>query len=283
MGKNSNTYVPLKSEIIKFHQDKQRFCDLRALKHNAEMRHHVNNRVYYPLFGKPFLLAWAVLEIALRDVPVLHSYNKLIELCRLPGYQAIVSDIIYYFDSHPELQPNAVLSAMINSNLVTPVSPDDDMLERNETNHDFEQYSENLSDFVNEHFNHDKDRIKITAPESPNLCLAIVLRTWFNFNGFNTNELEKWKDTRAETLINSRYDTRDKRRLTQLFARLSWNYSSKQLILEHAERWYKCRVSPGTIEQYLFDESKTCHAHPNDSPQVSREIEEYDIALGYPR
>jgi hypothetical protein len=37
------------------------------------------------------------------------------------------------------------------------------------------------------------------------------------------------------------------------------------------------------IEQYLFDESKTNHPHPNDSPQVSREIEEYDIALGYPR
>jgi hypothetical protein len=177
MGKNSNTFVPLKSQIIKFHQDKQRFRDLSELKHNTEMRRRVNDRVCYPLFGKPFLLAWAVLEIALRDLMVLLGYSKLIELCRLPGYQTIVNDIIYYFDSHPEIQPKAVISAIVNDNLATPISPADDIWERNETNHDFEHYSKNLLDFVNEHFNRDKDHIKITAPESPNLCLAINNRS----------------------------------------------------------------------------------------------------------
>ena len=259
------------------------WADRRANELNPAIQRRTNDRACYPSFGKPFLLTWGVLEVALHDAATLHGFNGLVELCKLPGFQSAANDIIFYLDAYEEFQPDAVISAMLNNNLTTPVTSDNSPIECNKINHDFEHYSDGVFNFINIFFNRNKDTIKITANSSPNLCLAVILRTWYNFNGFDLTELETWRDQHAEKLINSSDDSRNKRRLTQLFARLDWNYSTKQLILERAERWYKCRVKPGTIEAYLNEESTTIHPHRIDSPQVSREIEEYDNALGYPR
>jgi hypothetical protein len=148
-----------------------------------------------------------------------------------------------------------------------------------------------IDTFVFNSFNRGKDkdelRPKVTlmttpfSKGSPYLRSAIEFRTLTNVYAFDP---EKYIDPEAEEVMTSQKDTRVKRKLTKFFSNKSlWEMSHKEDLIHTAEMWYKCRVKPGTIEAYLNEESTTIDPHYIDSPQVSREIEEYDNALGYPR
>ena len=250
--------------------------EIRARENNPQSRSYLDRRVNSLRAGKSFVCAWYLLEYVIDTYPeICNHFKQIFELLGLPGCQSLIDD---WLDHLIGEKTNIDILQDVKNNKYC-------------ENVDVIKYTAEIDTFILDYFNRKKDkdelrpRVTLEATPfskgSPYLHAAIEYRTLANFYAFDP---EKYIDPEADEIMTSSKDSRVKRKLTKFFSNKDlWKMSHKADLINTAERWYKCRVNPGTIEAYLNEESRTNYLSRIDSPQVSREIEEYDNTLGYPR
>jgi hypothetical protein len=269
-------YRPVKVDL-----NRKALYDARSQQLNPNTRAFRNNdrRINFPPAGKPFLCAWYTLEYVIDTyLEICKRYGHLVELLRLPGCQILIDDWSTYST------PANVSDDATAMNVIPTV-----IKEKHGNNTDFAQYTQAIQEFVLLTFNRQIDREnqkpKVTTV-TLELHAAMEFRTLANYYGISPAELERYIDIRTEDAMTLPKNSRIRNQLSSLFTKFDWDMSHKAILLRGAEQWFKCRVSPGSIEQYLDDESKSNRHNPNHpltSDRVSHELEEYDIALGYQR
>lgn len=180
-------------------------------------------------------------------------------------------------------------------------------------NADLIRFNKLISEFVRVGFNRKEDlaknRPKVLVEKAPFLFFAIVFRsiaeycqvrleTW---NKYRPDEIDKVMTGSDPTTRQERKRVRLKKRdIKERYNQLKWILLKNKLLLKYANLWYKCRVNPGTIEDYLDELDKKAQSietskftnkqlkkfeaeyHP-DRSNIETAISPYDEATGYPR
>ena len=268
--------------------------EIRARENNPQSRSYLDRRVNSLRAGKSFVCAWYLLEYVIDAYPeICEHFGQIVELLALPGCQSLIDDWLDHLSGE--------------KNIGIP----EDVKNKYCENIDIIKYMTAIDTFVLDSFNRKKDkdelrpRVTLEATPfskgSPYLHAAIEYRTLANFYAFDP---EKYIDPEAEEIMTSSKDSKVKRKLTKFFSNKDlWEMSHQADLIHTAERWYKCRVNPGTIVQYISDESKRIDqeaANLSDEqleslyrtkkqipyPERSnteKDIAPFDEATGYPR
>jgi hypothetical protein len=266
--------------------------EIRAREKNPKTLPYMDRRVNSLIAGKSFICAWYLLEYVIDTYPeICKHFGQIVELLGLPGCQSLIDDWLDHLSGE--------------KNIGIP----EDVKNKYSENVDVIKYMAAIDTFVLDSFNRKKDkgelRWRVTliatlfSKGSPYLHSAIEFRTLANFYAFDP---EKYIDPKIEGIMTSSKDTRVKRKLTQFFSNKDlWDMSHKANLMRDAEIWYKCRVIPGTIEQYISDKSEIMNQQAQqfsdhelesfyynqqklkypDQGDISRLIKPTDIAAGY--
>ena len=268
--------------------------EVRARENNPKARTYLDRRVDSLVAGKSYICAWYLLDYVIDAYPeICEHFGQIVELLGSPGCQSLRDDWLDHLIGE--------------KNIGIP----EDVQNKYSENVDLIKYMTAIDTFVFNSFNRGKDkdelRPKVTlmttpfSKGSPYLRSAIEFRTLTNVYAFDP---EKYIDPEAEEVMTSQKDTRVKRKLTKFFSNKSlWEMSHKEDLIHTAEMWYKCRVKPGTIVQYISDESKRIDQeaanlsdeqleslyrtkkqipYPERS-NMENDIAPFDEATGYPR
>ena len=137
----------------------------------------------------------------------------------------------------------------------------------------------------------EKGVYKITIKSSPMLVQAVLIKTLIDYLGWALEE----NGGKATLRMGSKYldlnafmpqnrASRHGRAWTQAFTDAKYRLLHDEKIAKVAERWYACRVEYAGINEYL---DALAVAPKNrevlDLANVSNEIKECDLAMGYPR
>jgi hypothetical protein len=225
---------------------------------------------YYPQLGKhesftPWLLPYAAacVEIVklLNDTAVI-KYKLVVEACKTPEIQALWESLKAAKLSNNELGIRNALQGFH-----TPVS-----------------LRKAMEEFVFHGFNREPDiefkTPKVVFDERKALPIALFLNAVTDAFGVDVPQHDA-----VNTLLylfgskpTNRRERRMKTSLRTLY-RTGFGLEAvhKQTLMNGAEWWYKARVNPGKVVEVCNE------FHLSNEPEVSRTIEPYDDAVGYPR
>ena len=143
----------------------------------------------------------------------------------------------------------------------------DYICEKHKENPDLQALIPLISDFVKEGFNCKSDKengiYKVFPTEDPPwLFLAVNMVSLCEFTKFAQNE---WRSYGTITLGDKVYDLdkimkdeptgRTHRKLVRVFKKCNNVLRHADKLLADAEKWYRCRVDPGSLEVFISNES----------------------------
>ncbi|MFC1907448.1 hypothetical protein ACFLW8_05125 [Chloroflexota bacterium] len=225
---------------------------------------------YWPPEALPFAYATACIEIVLLHSPEANiAYYEAIEALELPGCQALIKMANIHGPDN-----NEWISKLIKSRGKGKASPGlpklwFDTSKQYKENDDYQSFIEQISNFVRVGFNRqvdqDNERHKVIAEKARFLFAAILIRTIAEYCKVRLKDWNKYRTNDIERIMTSNPTTSPerlkKREIRQTYNRYKWALHHDFKLLKYADLWYKCRVNPGSIDQYLSDESDRINLH----------------------
>jgi len=217
---------------------------------------------YWPLEALSFANAAACVDIVLLcSKEASTAYYEAVKALESPGCQALISDtkteVSAYASNLQQFTHKATTAA--RKGQFTPPSK----LHKYADDGDYLLYIERIREFIRVGFNRQVDRDneawKVKLESAPTLFGFIICRTIAehckvkleNWNKYRPDDIERMMSGNPTT----RPERQTKRVIRQTYNRYNWTLRHDVKLLKYADQWYKCRVSPGTIEQYISDES----------------------------
>jgi hypothetical protein len=226
----------------------------------------------------PFAYAMACTQIVLLHGKAEHSYSQV-----KGAWDG--NDCLKAADGLIETFQNKIIPNKDWVNVLTPPS------EYNNSQ-DFQHLISCIQVFIREGFNRQEDidnqRWKVEASlENPWLFKAVAMWSLADAGGI---KLEEWNEYKSlphkgkvydiENIMRNKPTDRTHRKLV-LHLKKYGKLAHDRTLLDVAEKWYCCRVSPGTIEAYVNELAKD--ENYIDRSNVEAAIAPMDEITGYPR
>ncbi len=130
-------------------------------------------------------------------------------------------------------------------------------------------------------------RPKVLTEKAPFLFMTVVFRAIAEYCEVKLENWNKYRPDDIDHLMNSSPTERQKRLkkrdIKQTYKHFKWALHHNTKLLKYADQWYKCRVNPGNIEQYLNDLANQNPPIILERGRVDNHIAPCDEATGYPR
>ena len=131
-------------------------------------------------------------------------------------------------------------------------------------------------------------KIKPRKP-SPDLLIAIIFKAVMRHLGIKEDQGGDKRGFKINGIFHDMtgllsldmVGSRNRRKVTQYFKDAGYELKHDAKIEQVAERWYMCRVVYSSLKEYCDKAAED--GNVLDPANVSREIEECDLAMGYPR
>ncbi len=224
-------------------------------------------------------------------------YTGIVQSWELLGCQALIGDFAQCKQDTRTYLCNRAKAAVENESL--PRWPDswNDVISKAEGNTDFHKLLKYVASFILGAFNRKVDMEnqtpKVLPGKSPHLAQAIVFCSLLDY----LSEKPELRGPRVisateltgfhwfcRTLTNNpttRMSRQVRRQIVRTLRKKDFPLHHYSKLLNDAEKWYKSRVNPGTIEAYL-SELADCHIII-ERGRIENDIAPCDEATGYPR
>jgi len=255
---------------------------------------------YYPGFGEhgkkrhpdERLIAYAAacIEIVrLLNDKAATLYNQVVQIGKEPECQEIFAKLKIHYQRRPYDTANLVETFRRDP---LSESASAEITVRMEGLHYPPTLKKSMGDFVLQGFNAPDD-IRYDSPkvildleiETP-LGVALATNVYYDALGLNQPLYDYIKQGSVSDLFSStpgpRHERRRKKSIIASFHKLGSGAVNKQTLIYGAELWYKCRVTLGKLV-LVCDEISRNRPKPIEESALSRWIEPYDHATGYPR
>ncbi len=267
------------------------------LNNNAQLP-DLPDAIYWPFKRLPELrleaYAEACLEIALRYSEDARAiYTRVVQSWELPGCQVLIDGFRKHKGAYRAYQRDRARAVVRNQPL--PDLPDGckDVILKAESNADASKLGKYVGYLILVGFNRRADlenkNPKVLQGRSSYLAQSIVSASLLDF-------LEIWPELKGPRImpdtelaefrwfchtLTGRATTRPSRQIRRTLRRHGFNLHHYQTIADGAEKWYKSRVNPGTIEAYLAELGT--QGIYLDRGRIENDIAPCDEATGYPR
>ena len=243
---------------------------------------------YWPTEALSFANAAACVDIVLlRSQEASTAYYEALKALELPGCQALISDTkkaVLAYASNLQQFTEKVTTAARKGQFTPP-----DKLHKYADNGDYLIYIERIRDFIRVGFNRkvdkDNEACKVKLESAPNLFGFTICRTIAEYCKVKLENWNKYRPDDIDRIMSGNPSTRPERQLkkavTKAYKHNAWALRHDSKLLKDADQWYKCRVSPGTIEAYLDELAKDDKYLERSNIEAA--IAPYDEATGYPR
>jgi len=265
----------------------------------SELRFNLTDAIYYPFKQLPetklATYAVACLEVALNySEPARAAYLRVIQSWELPGCQTLINEYVRCkSDTRDYL--NSQARAVVRGKS-QPSYPDswNKVVARAENNADFQQLLRYVTIFILVAFNRQSDiadsKPKVVPARSSNLVQVIVRCSLMDYLVENNLSGPRviLDDELAEfywflQILAGNPNRQARRKISKILRSKGFELKHFSKILNDAKRWYKSRVNPGTVEEYLDKLAKEDIHADLDRGNLENAIAPYDEAMGYPR
>jgi hypothetical protein len=272
---------------------------------------------YFPPEIMPIAICAACLGVALKESPeVKELYDEIVECYKLPGLQQIFDKLTEELPEGTELLKEAVNKSGLDINkppdmenagipqmrdtlsgIMGVISDYTDkytpwIMEGKARNRDLSLILQKISRLIRIGFNNKKDQAqgiyKITEKEALWLGYTIWLSALFKNCKLMLQEFENLKAIKIggkvydfKDIVSDNVTSRVHRRLTQQYKTAKFLFVHDHILERMAYRWYQCRVAYSGPEEYA--QKLQLDGLAGDPANLLNEIEDCDIALGYPR
>jgi hypothetical protein len=248
-------------------------------------------KLYWPPEALPFACAKYCVDIVLKySQAASEAYYEAVKALELPGCQALIR----------EANTNAPVTISWTKRLLMALFKNSEMpgiprlwrekYNKYRDNADYLEFIECLRKLVRIGFNRPKDienaQYRVSLEGAPFLFAFLILRTIANYCKVKLEDWNKYRRDKHDQIMTGSPTTREERlrkhEIIQVYKRHKWTLRHDRKLLGDADRWYKCRVNPGTIDAYLNELARQTEIDLEYS-NVQRTLAPYDEATGYPR
>jgi len=273
-----------------------RKLSLTWLQHRQSQKLFSEATHYWPSQSLLFAYAMACVQVVLLHEEADKSYQEAKDAWGLPDCQEVING---YKSGLNEIDAQIKrLCATGRKFKRIDTIPLTDAPEPNDDNYidstDFSKLLDSIAEFIKVGFNRGIDQANETWKVVPSLdapWLYKAVTTWA-LGDYLGIKLEDWNKYKPLVRGGKSYDTEDimtnkptdrvHREVVSLFKRYGKLVHDKKL-LKDAAQWYKCRVNPGTITDYLSELADQPTPIILERGRVSNDLAPYDEAIGYPR
>ena len=264
----------------------------------------------------PYAIACLEAALKLSDIAIA-SYAEIVEAWELPGCHDIKNVCLKRWpDTRAWL--DKMKKAYANKGDCPELQGVASTFENYEHNTDFNTLNLVATQFVLLSFNRQQDVLDevykvIPGLQSFHLTKAIAVRSIIDHTEYEAARLRQYQHPDIDRIMTGpwpKYRTPEREirsQITNTFSSEGLNLKHDDNLLKAAEQWYKCRVNPGSIEQYIHDESERINQqahqlsnqdlelyylktktnkridHIPDQSRISNDIAVCDEVTGYPR
>jgi len=263
---------------------------------------------YWPPEALPFARALACVDIVLlRSEEAGAIYCEAVKALELPGCQALISQAKEHA-SDTIVWTNSLIGARARGKAAPkPPTAWGDAYGQYKDDADCLFYIGRIRNFILRGFNRqidqDNEAWKVLPDNAPYLVAVVCCRTVAEHC---KAKLENWNRSRPgdiDRIMREKPAKRDRgrdayRMLTKLYKHYTWALRHDAKLLKGADKWYKSRVDPGTIEAYRDELAKEAQkidtsnfttkelkdfeaAYYTDQGNLSAAIEPYNEVTGY--
>jgi len=245
---------------------------------------------YWPTEALSFANAAACVDIVLlRSQEANTAYYETVKALELPGCQALISDTkkaVLAYASNLQQFTDKVTTAARKGQFTPPGK-----LQKYADNGDYLTYIERIREFTRVGFNRQIDRdneaCKVKLESAPNLFGFIICRTIAEYCKVKLENWNKYRPDDIDRIMSGNPSTRPERQLkkavTKAYKHNAWTLRHDSKLLKDADQWYKCRVNPGSITEFLNELADQDPPIIIERARVSLDLAPYDEATGYPR
>ena len=229
-------------------------------------------------------------------------YAAIIQSWELPECQVLIGDYVQAKQDTRTYLSNQYKAVIRNQPLPSWPNAWIEVIAKHKDNTDFHKLLKYVADFVLTAFNRKQDvenqAPKVLPRESPYLGKALVFSSLLDYLSekpelrgprvIPDNELTqfRWFCRTLSSNPTTRMSRQVRRQIVRTLRR-NFNLHHYSKLLGDAEKWYKSRVNPGTIEDYLqeladLDIEGEKPIYP-DRGRIENDIAPCDEATGYPR
>ncbi len=237
--------------------------------------------------------AMACVETALRYSEDARTiYNRVVQSWELPGCQALIGDFVRSKQDTRNWQRDRARAVIRNEPLPTPPDSWEDVIVKAEGNSDFSILREYEDDFILIAFNRNTDlenrTPKVLPEKSPYLAQVISFCSLLEhlqikpelkgprvISDTELTEFHRFCRTLASNPT-TRMSRQVKRQIVRTLRKKDLNLHHYQTIVDGSEMWYRARVLCNTARE-------AAHYYHIDAIDLSKRIEPYDDATGWPR
>jgi hypothetical protein len=159
-------------------------------------------------------------------------------------------------------------------------------------NNDFQEVVASINDFIKVGFNREHEKVKgkykVTALSSKALPLAVIMKAYLEVKPMNLKRYEQApmylhgkKLYTVKSVTTGRIPRRVQKALNKDFIGAGFKLKHDDKLDREARWWYECRVVHSGPEEFCRE--LALKGEILDPANVSKEIKEYDEAIGYPR
>lgn len=252
----------------------------------------------WPPEALPFAYAIACIDIVSqhsREASV--AYYEAIEALELPGCQALIK-MAKIQAPDTNTWSSKTIKKLLEKGIKS-LEKGKDILslpwltatEQYKDDADYLHFIESIREFIRIGFNRqidrENERYKVLAEKAPFLFMAVVFRTIAEYCKVKLENWNKYRTDDIDRMMNSnptkRQERLKKKEIKQTYKRFKWALLHNVKLLKYADFWYKSRVNPGNIEQYLSDLANQNPPIILERCRVENDIAACDEATGYPR
>jgi len=162
----------------------------------------------------------------------------------------------------------------------------------NQSNNDFQEVVASIAEFIAVGFNREreqaKSKYKVTALSSKALPLAVIMKAYLEVKPMNMKRYEQApmylhgkKIYSMRAVTSGKIPRRVQRALNKDFIGAGFKLKHDDKLDREAGWWYQCRVVYSGPEEFCRE--LALRGEVLDPANVSKEIKEFDEAMGYPR
>ncbi len=258
--------------------------------------------IYWPFKRLPEskldVYAAACVETALKySEDAQQIYSRVVQSWELSGCQALIGDFAQCKQNTRTYLDNRAKAVVMNEPLPSWSKSWKDVITKAEGNTDFNKLRKCAGYFIVKAFNRkidlDNYAPKVLPGKSPNLTQAIVSHSLLDYLSekpelrgpevIPNSELTEfhWFCRTLASNPTTRMSRQVRRKIMRTVQRKDFNLHHYSKILDDAEKWYKSRVNPGTIENYVSELAR--QSIYVDRSNIETAIAPCDEATGYPR
>jgi len=260
----------------------------------------IPDAIYWPFERLPDskleAYAGACLETALKSSAEAGDiYTKIVLSCELPGCQKFIEDLAQCKQNHRAWLRNRAEAVVRNE--PPPDYPNEWVEVKHRDNADFYELNKYVADLIRVGFNRKVDLEnqipKVIPRKSPYVVRAIFSYSLSDYlkmrpelkgpRVISDTELTefRWFLNILASNPTTKMSRQVRRQIVRTLRKNDFTLHHYQAIVDGAEKWYKCRINPGSIEAYR-DELAKDNKYLERS-NIETAIAPYDEATGYPR